>query len=109
MSDEQQKPEEKPAREANPTSHPEPNRPVPPPPPRRKNEARGDGWLTLDEAAAYTGHHRETVRRAAVDYQRDNRRGLRSAQRNAHACWRFQREDLDRWVMGQPPARVRAA
>jgi hypothetical protein len=70
------------------------------------------GWLTLDQAAAYAGRHRETVRRAAVEYQRDNRRGLRAGQRQTHACWRFKAEDIDRWIEGLPPtrpARVRAA
>jgi hypothetical protein len=68
------------------------------------------GWLTLDEAAAYTGRHRETVRRAAVEYQRSNSKaGLRAAQQKAHACWRFKAADLDRWVMGEAPARMRAA
>lgn len=70
---------------------------------------KANGWLTLDEAAAYTGHHRETVRRAAVENQRDPKRGLRGAQQRAHACWRFKAEDLDRWIRGEPPARVRAA
>lgn len=68
-----------------------------------------DGWLTLDEAATYTGHHRETLRRAAVDFDRSGNAGLRGFQRKAHATWRFKAVDLDRWVRGEPPARVRAA
>lgn len=69
-----------------------------------------DGWLTLGEAAEYTGHSYEWVRRAAVEYQRSSARsGLRGSQRKAGASWRFKRADLDRWVRGEPPARVRAA
>jgi hypothetical protein len=67
------------------------------------------GWLTLNEAARYTGRHRETVRRAAVAYQRDSNTGLRSAQQRTHACWRFKTEDLDRWVLGERPKRMRVA
>ncbi|GAB3429966.1 helix-turn-helix domain-containing protein [Actinophytocola sediminis] len=67
------------------------------------------GWLTLDQAAEYTGRHRETVRRAAVQFDRDPTKGLRGFQRKSSACWRFKVEDLDRWVMGQAPKRVRAA
>lgn len=64
------------------------------------------GWLTLDEACAYTQRSRETVRRAAVQYQRtEGRDGLKGAQRQAHACWRFTVRDLDRWVEGLPPVR----
>lgn len=69
-----------------------------------------DDWLTLARAAEYTGHSYEWVRRAAVEYQRSSgRRGLRGSQRKAGASWRFKAVDLDRWVRGEPPARVRAA
>lgn len=68
-----------------------------------------DGWLTLDQAATYTGHNKETLRKAAVQHQRDSRSGLRGAQQRANTCWRFKAEDLDRWVRGEPPARIRAA
>lgn len=64
------------------------------------------GWLTLDQACAYTQRSRETVRRAAVQYQRtQGREGLKGAQRTPHACWRFTTKDLDRWVEGQSPTR----
>lgn len=64
------------------------------------------GWLTLDQACEYTQRSRETLRRAAVHYQRtQGREGLKGAQRKAHACWRFSVRDLDRWVEGDPPAR----
>jgi hypothetical protein len=49
------------------------------------------------------------VRRAAVEFDRTGTAGVRGFQPRAHACWRFKAEDLDRWVMGQRPARVRAA
>jgi hypothetical protein len=68
-------------------------------------------WLTLSEACEYTRRSAETVRRAAVAYQRDNSKGLRGFQSHPNACHRFHREDLDRWVMGLAPSRrsVRAA
>lgn len=68
-------------------------------------------WMTLADACQYTRRSYETVRRAAVAFQRDPRKGLRAFQERPHACYRFHRDDLDRWVMGQPPARgaVRAA
>ena len=39
------KKDEAPKRQANPTTHPEPNRPAPPPPPRRRNRAHSDAEL----------------------------------------------------------------
>lgn len=72
--------------------------------------AVAQGWMSLDRAAEYTGRHRETLRRAAVEFQRTNgKAGLRAAQQRANACWRFKADDLDRWVEGLPPKRVRAA
>lgn len=65
------------------------------------------GWLTLDEACRYTRRSRETVRRAAVHYQRtQGREGLKGAQPKPNACWRFAVPDLDRWVEGQRPRRA---
>lgn len=64
------------------------------------------GWLTLNQACTYTQKSRETVRRAAVQYQRTGGRdGLKAAQPRPHACWRFTTKDLDRWVEGEAPAR----
>jgi hypothetical protein len=62
-------------------------------------------WMTLPEACDYTRHSRQTVRRAAVEYQRDNSKGLRGYQPHTNASWRFHVTDLDRWVRGEPPAR----
>jgi hypothetical protein len=68
------------------------------------------GWLTLDQACEYTHLSREIVRRAAIEYQRSGgKKGLRAAQRVPSAPWRFKAADLDRWLMGEPPLRMRAA
>ncbi len=62
--------------------------------------------MTLDEAADYARRSRETLRRAAVEFQRsDGRTGLRGFQRKAGACWRFTDRDVDRWIKGLPPER----
>lgn len=61
-------------------------------------------WFTLPEAMAYTRRSRETVRRAAVEYQRDNNKGLKGYQSHPNACHRFHVEDLDRWIRGEAPA-----
>lgn len=62
-------------------------------------------WMTLAEACAYTKRSRETVRRAAVAYQRNDRAGLRTFQPHPNACHTFHVGDLDRWMQGLAPAR----
>ncbi|MER7009892.1 hypothetical protein ABT324_00490 [Saccharopolyspora sp. NPDC000359] len=64
--------------------------------------------MTVRETAAYTRRHKDTVLRALREYQRTNGRGgLRGAQPKPHACYRVRREDADRWMAGEPPARPR--
>lgn len=60
-------------------------------------------WMTLDEASSYARRSRETLRRAAVECQRKGDRGLKGHQPKPHACWRFQRDDVDRWIRGEAP------
>lgn len=56
-----EKPAQEPERKANPTSHPTPERPVPPPPPRRKNSAKSDLWDT-DATSAFLGVPVQTLK-----------------------------------------------
>jgi excisionase family DNA binding protein len=61
----------------------------------------GTPWMTTRQAAAYARRHRETVLLAL-------RRGeLQGTQRNgrANCTWRVHRDDVDRWMRGEPPAR----
>lgn len=62
-------------------------------------------WLTVKEAAAYARRHAETVRKAVVEHARDPRHGLKAYQWKAGATWKIHRDDLERWVRGEPPSR----
>ena len=63
-------------------------------------------WLTLQEAAAVARRHRETLYGALQKCRRTNgREGLRGYQTSANSTWRIHRDDLDRWVHGDPPSR----
>jgi hypothetical protein len=62
-------------------------------------------WLTTQEVAEFARVHEETVRRAAVEYQRSKgKSGLKTYQRKPNTEHRFTREDVDRWIAGEPPA-----
>jgi hypothetical protein len=64
--------------------------------------------MRLNEVAAYSRRHYETVRRAAVEYQRTaGKRGLKSSQPGTNACHIVHRDDVDRWLRGEVPARGR--
>ncbi|MEV0085225.1 hypothetical protein [Saccharopolyspora sp. NPDC050642] len=98
--------------DAHPNKGPVPTHPIPPP---RPTKPRVDGaaavpspWMTVRETADYTRRHKDTVLRALREYQRtDGRSGLRGAQPKPHACYRVRRDDADRWMAGEPPARTR--
>lgn len=61
-------------------------------------------WMTLAETCTYSRKSYETVRRAAVGYQRTSgRAGLKGEQPRVNACWTFHRDDVDRWIKGEPP------
>lgn len=61
-------------------------------------------WMTLQQVCDYAQRSYETVRRAAVECQRSSgERGLKGAQRDVNATWRFHVEDVDRWVAGEAP------
>lgn len=91
----------RPTREPNPTSHPEPAGPVPPPNPTRTPTKVESPWMTTRQVADYAGRHRDTVLLAL------RRKELKGAQREgrANATWRVHRDDVDRWMRGERPAR----
>lgn len=63
-------------------------------------------WMSTKQAAAYAGRHFKTVRLAASEYvSSDGKRGLKGVQRRANCSWRFHRDDVDRWIRGETPAR----
>jgi len=89
----------KPKREANPTTHPEPNKPAPPPTPRRRNGARGvarldDRLLTPPETAEFL---RTTVGVLKVWRSRGDGPPFVKVGRSVRYRW----SALDRWVDDQ--------
>lgn len=62
-------------------------------------------WFTVEQAAEYARYSYEHMRRLCVAYQRNDTHGLRCTQRGAGGHYRIHRDDLDRWLAGQPPAR----
>lgn len=57
-------------------------------------------WLTTAEAAAYTGRHEGSVRRAAAADL------LESTQAGRGRGRRYRREWLDAWITGRPARRA---
>jgi hypothetical protein len=63
-------------------------------------------WMSTQQVAAYAGRHFKTVRLAAAEYVSSGGRcGLKGGQRGTNCSWRFHREDVDRWIRGEAPAR----
>jgi hypothetical protein len=63
-------------------------------------------WMTTRQVAEYSGRHRDTVLLKLKEYARTGRTGLKGFQQNgANATWRVHREDVDRWMRGEAPAR----
>lgn len=54
-------------------------------------------WHDTNSAAAYAGHHRQTI----ADALRDG--SLKGAQRVPNGRWRIHRDDLDAWLRGEKP------
>lgn len=57
-----------------------------------------DRWLSVKDAAEYTGRHPETIRDAL------RMRDLRGFQRSKHASWRTKESWCDEWLMGEAKA-----
>lgn len=63
-------------------------------------------WMTTAEVAVLARCSTRTVERAYQDYRRSGgREGLKHAQRRPHALCQTHRDDVDRWLDGQPPAK----
>lgn len=63
-----------------------------------------DKPLTVAEAATYAGYHEKTL------LKKLRRNELRGYQPGGAGCeWRIYRADLDAWIKGETPTRVRAA
>lgn len=63
-------------------------------------------WLTVRETAAYSRRHKDTVLRALRECQRNGgRSGLKGLQQRANTTYRIHRDDVDRWMRGDAPAR----
>lgn len=60
-------------------------------------------WMTTRQVAEYANRHRDTVLLALRLGQ------LKGYQNNGRACstWRVHRDDVDRWMRGEAPARGR--
>ncbi len=55
----------------------------------------GQIWFTTRQAAAFTGYHQDTVRKALEAGE------IAGSQRRAGGHWRIHRDDLDRWLRGE--------
>lgn len=59
-------------------------------------------WLTVNQVATYTGHHRDTVIHALHDGE------LRGRQRTApRGHWRIHIDEVDAWMGGERPPQRR--
>ncbi|RLV56033.1 DNA-binding protein [Aeromicrobium phragmitis] len=52
-------------------------------------------WFNTEQAAAYSGYHVQTVRRALEAGE------LKGSQRTAGGRWRIHRDALDAWLSGE--------
>lgn len=67
-------------------------------------------WLSPKQAGIRAGRHERTVREALHEYQRTNgKSGLRGSQRGPNCTWRIDINDVDAWVRGEKPKRLRSA
>lgn len=70
-------------------------------------QAEQSPWMSVRQAATYAGRHYKTVLGALQEYARGVRtaEALKGFQRDANCKWRVHRNDVDRWIRAEAPAR----
>lgn len=65
-------------------------------------------WMSVRQAAIYAGRHYKTVLNALQEYARGVRtaEALKGYQAAANCMWRIHRNDIERWIRAEPPARA---
>lgn len=71
-------------------------------------QAATSPWMSVRQAAEYSGYCYDTVLLACQAYVSGDRsrHALKTSQRGHKARHRILRPDLDRWVQGLPPSRA---
>jgi hypothetical protein len=73
--------------------------------------AADEPWMTVKEAALYARRHPKTIlaalRRQQAPGGAARRQALAGVQPRANCTWRVRPADLDRWLAGEPPKRLR--
>ncbi len=74
------------------------------------SEAPVSSWMSVQQAATYSGHHPDYIYDALHEFEAARgRSGLRGFQRDANCKWRIDKDDVDAWVRGEQPKRLRRA